>query len=253
MLSGAPILSDVLQAHKNSIIKKINGITDLNQMTNAFLSGVVRESLVDPLVVHFDKISKSIHNIEIDGAAFPFDFLVERGRMYTKQVARISIPFSGDRNLLQVNPGGMPLNHPQGEVNGNMIQFDVLLWGSADDADRAKQQIEKNVDLLKQFATSSNGQMKVFNESLPAQLKAAFVAKLEALTKQHAIFDDLGIPDESPVPVAAQSVASPIASSRKRGKARAVQIIQYIENQFVQQLNQTNSNVGDVNNAIQSN
>ena len=33
---------------------------------------------------------------------------------------------------------------------------------------------------------------------------------------------------------------------------RAFQIIQYVENQYVQQLNQMNQNTGDVNNAIQT-
>ena len=39
-----------------------------------------------------------------------------------------------------------------------------------------------------------NQQVKEFNESLPAQVKAAFTMKLDELTKQHAVFDSLGIP-----------------------------------------------------------
>lgn len=91
--------------------------------------------------------------------------------------------------------------------------------------------------------------MKAFNDSLPAQVKAAFSEKLEQLTKQHAVFDDLGIPEE-PEPLPSPTI--PSTPPPKRGKARAVQIIQNVEQMFVQQLNQANYNAGDVNNAIQS-
>jgi hypothetical protein len=38
----------------------------------------------------------------------------------------------------------------------------------------------------------------------------------------------------------------------KRGNGRVTHIIQYIDKMYVQQLNQTNNNFGDVNNAIQA-
>jgi hypothetical protein len=84
---------------------------------------------------------------------------------------------------------------------------------------------------------------------LPAQVRGAFTAKLDELTKQHTIFDDLGIAEAPEAPILP---STPFTPQPKKGKARAVQIIQKIDKMFVQQLNQTNNNLGDVNNAIQS-
>src|SRR5262249_46255138 len=99
--------------------------------------------------------------------------------------------------------------------------------------------------------TNMNKQVKAFNESLPEQVKAAFAAKLDELTRQHAVFDELGIPEE-PEPEPSVPISTPAAPRPKKGKEQAEQIIQVVGTMYVQQLNQTNYNVGDVNNAIQS-
>jgi hypothetical protein len=249
-LTGQPSLADVLDAHKRRVINKIRSISDLEQMTDSFLERLVKESLVETVVLHFDRISRKLRTEEFDGSVFPADFNVERGRRYPKQVARISIPFSGDPMLLDYTPEQGVFNFPQGEIYDHTIQFDVILWGHHDDASRVKEQVESNRSLLEMYATNVSKQVREFNEALPARVKAAFTAKLDELTKQHAVFDDLGIPEE-PEPPALPS--GPGHVQPKKGKARAVQIIQIIDKMYVEQLNQTNNNRGDVNNAIQSN
>jgi hypothetical protein len=242
-------LSDVLDAHKRGIINKIKSITELDQMTDSFCERLVKDSLVEPLVLHFDRITRQTRTEEIDGSFFPGDFFVERGRHYPKTVVRILIPFSGDPKLLEYSPSMAGLTFPRGVVCGNTIQVDILMWGYQDDASRVKQELDSNRTLLETCATNVSKQAKEFNESLATQIKAAFAAKLDELTKQHAIFDDLGIPEEPEPPMP----SSPVAPKPKKGKARAEQIIVNVETMLVQALNQTNNNAGDVNNAIQSN
>ncbi len=242
-------LSDVLEGHKRGVLLKIRNVTDLDHLTDAYVEQLVKESLVTPLVLHFDRIAKKLRTEEFDGSEFPGDFNVERGRRYPRQVARISIPFSGDPTLLEYTPNQGVFNFPHGEVSGNMVQFDVILWGHHDDASQVKEQVESNRRLLEMYAASVAKQVREYNESLPAQIKAAFTAKLDELTKQHAIFDDLGIPDEPDPP---PTPSRPAAAQPKKGKARAGQIIQIVERMYVETLNQTNNNVGDVNNAIQA-
>ncbi len=106
-----------------------------------------------------------------------------------------------------------------------------------------------NIDQIADYAGRINQQVKEFNESLPEQVKSAFTVKLEELTKQHAAFDDLGIPDEAEPPELQPSSGS---TPPKKGKGRGKHIIQFVENLYVHQLNQTNNNIGDVNNAIQA-
>jgi hypothetical protein len=247
-LKREPGLSEALERHKLSIINRIKGITDLDQMTDSFCEGLIKKAIVEPLVLHFHRMTRQTRTEEIDGSSFPGDFFVERGRRYPKTVVRLSIPFTGEQDLLEYCPSTAGLTFPRGEISGDAIQFDILMWGYPDDANRVKQELDSNRRLLETCATNVNQQVRQFNEALAPQIKAAFAAKLDELTKQHAIFDDLCIPEE-PEPAALPS--SPVAQKPKKGKARAQQIIVNVETMLVQTLNQTNNNTGDVNNAIQ--
>jgi hypothetical protein len=244
-------LSDVLEGHKRGILSQIRAIADLSQMTDEFLAQLVKESLVEPLSLQFGRMARQLRTEQFDGSEFPFDFAVERGSRYPKTVARITIPFSGDPKLLEHTPNEGVFNFPRGEVSGHAIQFDVILWGYQDDANRVKEEIQRNRELLELYGTNVNKQLKAFNEALPEQVKTAFTAKLDEVTKQHAIFDSLGIgEEEEPAPVV--PTKSPAMPPAKRGRTRAVKILEHVEHLYVQQLNQTNYNIGDVNNAIQS-
>jgi hypothetical protein len=252
-------LSDVLEGRKRGVVNRIRAISDLDEMTDPFLEGLVRKSLVEPLAIHFNRMTRKQRTETLNASYLPSesmggrrylrvgDFPLEGGNQ--KQVVRLILPFSGEGDLLTYCPNSCTMNFPQGEVNGKTIQFDVILWGSSDDAQRVRDEIRSNCDLIVEYAGKINQQVKAFNESLSAQVKAAFAAKLDELTKQRAILDDLGIPEE-PEPRAIES--SPIPARPKTARSRVVHVTQYIDSMFVQQLNQTNYNVGDVNNAIQS-
>jgi hypothetical protein len=243
-------LAHVLENHKEATLKKIKGISDLGQLTDAFIKRLIDESLVKPLKIHFDRWTQKQRTEEIDASLFPANFFVEEGCSYQKQVARISIPFSGDPILLKYAPTPCGFSFPQGEVIDKTIRFDVILWGSPDDRQRVTQEIQHNCELIRECAAKINEQVKAFNESLPAQVEATVASKLGELTDQRSIFDDLGIPEEREEPfLPSRPSATP---SPKKAKARAGQIIQIIQHQYVQQLNQTNYNVGDVNNVVRA-
>jgi hypothetical protein len=250
-MTGQPSLFDVLGGHERRIIDTIKSISSLDEMTEAFLSNLVKDSLVEPLEFHFDKQTYQLRTEEFDGAEFPSDFHVYRGKKYPKQVARISIPFSGDPNLLRYTPSTFSGNFPLGQVSGNTVQFDVILWGYQDDERHAKEQIDSNIDRLRQNAQHSAKDVRAFNEALPAKVKAAFNAKLDELTKQHSIFGNLGIKAQEP-PAPSFPMPSTPSPQPKKERRQPIQIIQYIEKQYVQQLDQINNNMGDVNNAIQT-
>jgi hypothetical protein len=241
-------LSSTLDGHKRSFLNKIKSVTELDQMTDSFCESVIKGALVEPPVLHFDRMTRQTRTEEIDGSSFPGDFFVQRGKCYPKTVVRILIPFSGERDLLEFSPSTAGLTFPRGEVSGSTIQFDVVLWGYPDDASRVKQELDNNRGLLETCAANVSAEVKRFNEALVPEIKAAFAAKLEELTKQHAIFDDLGIPEE---PEPRPASGGPLAPKPRKGKARAQQIIVKVETMLVQTLNQTNNNRGDVNNAIQ--
>ena len=246
-------LLDLLMGHEHQTISHIKEISSLDQMTEDFLARLVKDSLVEPIQLHFDGLTYQLRTEEFDGSEFPFGFHVYQGKRYPKQVARISVPFSGDQQLLKYTPATCMMNFPLGQVAGRTICYDVILWGLHNDESLVKEQVDRNNQLLQRNADNSAGDVRRFNESLPTKVKAAFTTKFEELAKQHSIFGGLGIKPQEPVQPA-YPLPSPAKSQKlKKERPQPTQIIQYIENMYVQELNQTNNNEGDVNNAIQSN
>ncbi len=234
-LKREPSLSFVLEGHLRKTLDGIKEVSDLARLTDTFLSRLVRGSLVEPLSIRFDQMTRSPLRSE----------QVRPG--WVAQVARLSIPFTGDPVLLTYAPDPCGLTFPQGEVCDKTIQFDVIVG----DAQAVKADIEANRSLIASCAEGVNRQARQFNESVPAKVKAAFDAKLAELTKQHAIFDDLGIGEE-PKPAPAAWGGRPAPARPVKPRDRAVHIIQYVEAMYVQHLSQVNNNTGDVNNAISS-
>src|SRR6266851_4529637 len=136
-------LAQVLERHKHDVLTKIKNISDLDQMTDTFLERLVKDSLVEPLIIQFDKATKKIRVDEFNASTIPHNSVAGRmlrsGRFHDsdiqgrigsqKQVAWLSIPFTGDPLLLQYAPIPCGQTFPRGQVSGNTIQFDVVLSG----------------------------------------------------------------------------------------------------------------------------
>lgn len=240
--------------HESHIKRTINEIYSIDEMTETFLHNLVKSSIVEPLIIHFDLKTQKMRKESFYRREMPLEFCHLSDGPYDKTVARISIPFSGDTVLLELAPNSVLSCFPKGEVNGKSIQFDVVLWGYEDDNKRVKREIEMNLGLLRDFSKYTNDQIKQFNEMLPKRIEAAFKNKFQELSTQLTIFEELGIKEaeHDPDPQLSYSNEEPFPHEKVR-QSRQVLIIQSINNMYVQTLNQINYNSGDVNNAILSN
>jgi hypothetical protein len=249
-MGNGPALFDVLRNHERQILDRIKRISSLDEMTDSFLSNLIKESLIETVALDFGNMTRDLRTEDLDNSLSPLAFLMAREGRFPRQVARISIPFSGDSNLLKYTPSTHSSPHPLGQTSGRAIQFDLILWGDQDEAKRVKEDLNENLRRLRENVERVAKDVKAFNESLPSTVKAAFDVKLEELAKQHSIFDGLGIKEADPF--IATDTGGGSTQKPKKGSQRASHIIQVIEKLYVHQLNQINNNAGDVNNAIQS-
>lgn len=256
-------LRDILEAHRKQTIASINAITDLSRLTEGYLERLVKDSLVTPVAIAFDRKRFKLRQETIDISDFPSNSLMGRRgfdrsmfpeETFQKHVGRQTVPFTGDPAILQFAPAVWDTRSPMGQVKGNEIEFDVVIF----DDEHAKQEALKNLELIKEYADRNNQQVKAFNESLPESIKGAFATKLEALKQQYSAFNELGIveneqPDDASYPAVPER-SRPMSFTPMRDKIVQPQvIITIVQNFYVNELNQFNYNSGDVNNAIQSN
>jgi hypothetical protein len=85
-----PGLSCVLDGHKRSVLNKIRDISDLDQMTDAFLARLVKDSLVEPLCIQFGKMTRKHRAETLDASYLP------AGSMGARRYSRMgNFPFEG--------------------------------------------------------------------------------------------------------------------------------------------------------------
>lgn len=251
--SGRPGLREILEQHQRTILDRIKRIQSLDQMTDAVVRGIVHDSLVEPPSLDFEEMTYSTRTEEIPKAIFPMEFrFFHDGGTFPKQVARISIPFKGDPACFRYAASTFGTASPNGRISGQAIEFDVIFWGYQDDEERLRRQVEQQKEGLKTYMGYAAEDVKKFNQQLPGTVEAVFSKRLDEFTKHTTFLDGLGIKAQSP-PSSNPPIGKPESPAAKKREPRPVQIIQHIQAMYVQELNQTNNNSGDVNNAIQSN
>jgi hypothetical protein len=250
--SGRAGLREMLAQHQGTILDRIKRIHSLDQMTDDVVRGIVRGSLVEPPSLDFENMTYNTRTEEINKAIFPMEFRFFDGSgTFPKQVARISIPFRGDPACFRYAASTFGTAPPNGRISGGTIEFDVVFWGYQDDNERVTRQVEEQKAGLKTYMGYAAEDVRKFNQQLPGIVEAAFRKRLDEFTNQTSVLDSLGIKAASPAP-ANPPIGKPDSPPAKRKEPRPVQIIQHIQAMYVQELNQTNNNRGDVNNAIQS-
>jgi len=250
-MRGQPSLSSILDNHRQKLSGRIRDVASLEAMTDAFLAEVIEDAIVEPIVFQFDKRTQSRRQEDVHVCDRNARFIDRPDGNISRMVCRIKVPFSGDPQLLDITPQPSGLSFPLGEVVGKAIQFDVVLWD--EESDQLARDIEDNCRNLQQRAAASAADVKKSNEMAPKEIEAAFQIKFEQLKKQHAIFDKLGIPEETAEPELSEVIAPNTKPSRVPKGRRPQYIIQFVQTQLVERLTQINKNTGDVNNAIQSN
>jgi hypothetical protein len=250
--SGRQGLREIMEQHQRVILDRIQRIQSLNQMTDDVIRNIVRDSLVEPPSLDIENMTYNTRTEEIAKAIFPMEFRFFDGSgTFPKQVARISIPFRGDPACFRYAASTFGTASPNGRISGRVIEFDVIFWGYQDDEERLKRQVEEQKEGLKTYMDYAAEDVRKFNQQLPGIVEAAFRKRLEEFTKHTSFLDSLGIKAESPSS-AKPPIGKPESPPAKKREPRPVQIIQHIQAMYVQELNQTNNNSGDVNNAIQS-
>lgn len=252
--SGAN-LTNVLEAHQRSMLSKIDSISDLDQLTEGFAKDIVKQSLVEPIVLLPDEMVQEPRTEFFHASQFPWNigmrdhFLNEK---YPKPVSRIKLPFQGDSSLLKYCPNECQSSFPIGEVQGNTIVWDVIFYGESYD-DQIPQNISDNIKCINWYLERVNKEVDLFNQFIPNKIKDRFATKSQALIKQSSVLNNIGIKKEESIELPPASLADFTKSARLAHPQILCQFfIQVVNEQFVEQLNQTNHKVGTVNNAIQS-
>jgi len=111
----------------------------------------------------------------------------------------VTIPYSGDPPLWRLRPNQWKTMYPQAEVKqpyrGSKGYLNILIEQPADDnGHKIKQNLEKELDLIRFYIEAQTKQIEEFNSNVPIGIRDAIRARKKRLKTQDGIAEMLGIP-----------------------------------------------------------
>ena len=112
--------------------------------------------------------------------------------MVTGTEISLEVPFSGDPQMFEVQPGTYNRNPPQGIVNGNILT--TRLWGDNLNADQVLGQINAWLGQVQQHLQWQRDSFRSFSVALAEQARDAVVRRRDQLLRNQNLVASLGIP-----------------------------------------------------------
>jgi hypothetical protein len=176
----------------------------LNTPQSTLISHYSEKFTIEPLTIYEDRMEQKEpveRNIDVSGDRNRVAASM-RGKspMWVKGVTiEIELPFSGDPRLwtlnpniyLSINPHGRILITPGHNFGKLLIAYDVTIDS---DPSNLKNELNKNLDSIKQYLEISGNQVRDYNASLPGIARQVVLAREKRIEKEASIVKFLDLP-----------------------------------------------------------
>lgn len=197
-----PDVPGVLEAQQRMLRSEVGELAASNLSAAQFAATEQRlltRFSIEP--VEIDWVNQTVTKEEVMEER-PSDF--GRGRTIKRQeiVLRITVPFTGDRNLIEFSPVSFVNNAPRANVRGMTLEF--VYQRAQHELAKLRPDHDENVRLIKNSVTQINDLLAKFHEQLPGQLRQMLEARRDQLNMVDTQLADLGFNirrHEGPAPV----------------------------------------------------
>ncbi|MHB0951209.1 MAG: hypothetical protein ACYC10_04705 [Allorhizobium sp.] len=145
---------------------------------------LAQQLVVQPLVVDFEAVEKSVREARVLVNDFGRRIEIDGIR------ATRTFPFTGDGQFFYMKPSSYSSMLPYGTIEGNKIS--IAASGHPDNAERMKQELDREQELLQQYLDSQAKQIGAYNLGLKAKLEYAIAARRKSLGSIDAAKQILG-------------------------------------------------------------
>lgn len=143
----------------------------------AIAQGIANEARVSPLQIDFENPEKKAVSEKVSVRDFGQDIVIDGVR------ATYRFKFTGDPTLFSLKPNTYTSMLPYGSVENGFITIGIT---GANNPDRLKQELERQVQLLKDYVGYQSRQIEEYNRQLPQMVLPLIEARrlsLDALNR----------------------------------------------------------------------
>ncbi len=173
-------------------IKRQNEDYILNVNREEYIQHLVSEFSIEPIEIHKDDLSVSIHEEMIPAEMHPSSYFMDRGGSYSRDVLVFHLPFTGEQQLLKVRASTFSMSAPLIAVEQGCICFKIINFNL--DAQRIKQESEQTIQSLETQNGYLTNDLEKFNASIEQHASRIFDARKEQLLSKNNLIASLGVP-----------------------------------------------------------
>lgn len=208
-------IEDTFPGINRQIIIEISTISEiiLFETKDTELSETLtKKYYLDFPVLHFDQVYVTNSEKSIPAERFPFDFDVERGKSYKKDIIVYHIPYSGDVNILTYRPNPFSSRigskFPIDRQNSCILLEIVNFYNDSEKIKKSYEELLRNINSDYNYLKSN---CEGFNNKLKENILTFISQRKEQLNEKSKLLADLGVPvkviikNEKPVPIPLES------------------------------------------------
>ena len=189
-------LQIVLGVHINALNQEIQS-EDKNKLLNMneteYIAYLVEKYQIEPLLFFWDKKYITEYQKMIPAESHPFDFFVENGEKYSRQIIAYHIQYSGDKSLLHCRRsstfGGQS---KEVKIHGNEISFEIINWRN--NPEETKKEADDILLYLKKMENYIKNEVIGYNSNLENKARQLFQARKTVILKEYNFVESLGVP-----------------------------------------------------------
>jgi hypothetical protein len=157
-----------------------------------YIAYLVDKYQIEPLLFFWEKEYITEYQKMIPAELHPFDFCVDKGERYSRQIIVYHIQYSGDKSLLHCGKsstlGGRRI---EVKIYGNEISFEIINWRN--DPEDIKKEVDEILSYLKKQENNIKNEVQGYNSNLENKVRQIFQDRKAVILKQYNFAESLGV------------------------------------------------------------
>ncbi|HCD9500973.1 TPA: hypothetical protein NGH35_002815 [Legionella pneumophila] len=190
---------DFLRLNDSQIEYEIDN-TEKNEILNAdqtaYVKYLIEKFTIELLNLHIEDISVDLEERDIPAERHPRDFTVWNSGMGSAAIKRMvlkyCIPFSGNTELLRIQPSSHSMSSREFYIQDNNLCFDIIDFYNS--PQKIKDEAQIYLNYAKEFSSYLNNDIRGFNSALENKITRLFTERKNKLLQQDNILGSLGVP-----------------------------------------------------------
>lgn len=200
LFHGRGSLFDHLQGVETKAKEEIDRMNDdrlLNTAPEDLVDYLVKKYSVEPVALHEDDKTMDLpEEIDIDIRQIRNgEWLYgDHQRTIRGTRFRFHVPFTGDADLLHLQPSSFTMNPPRATVGSGVLTFEFTCVNPEEEQARIGSEVQKRISDIQNYLRSSKANVDAHNAQLLNTVRAAINSRRERILKARSTVSAFGIP-----------------------------------------------------------